>query len=128
MSYCTRFPVAEFGALLASGDFDIRWPLTFAAWYWGATSATVDEACAKFITAAGLWDEASGVLSEYEGPDPDWLFAWRKRFEACRPKQLTTKSGCSGFAWYTVTPAAPATKLDRSGQNQPERGGSRASP
>ncbi len=36
MDYCTRFPAREFAELLAAGDFDVRWPLTFAAWYYGA--------------------------------------------------------------------------------------------
>jgi hypothetical protein len=84
MSYCTWFPAAEFGALLASGDFDVRWPLTFAAWYWGASGASVDEACADFLSAAGLWDQALEVLPEYNGPDPEWLSDWRTRFEECR--------------------------------------------
>src|SRR5262245_6318567 len=65
MSYCTSFPTAEFSALLASGDFDVRWPLTFVAWYWGATSASVDQDCADFLTAADLWDQALAVLPEY---------------------------------------------------------------
>src|SRR5947208_2362641 len=56
MSYCTGFPVEEFNTLLAAGDFDVRWPLTFAAWYCGASGASVDEACAQFLSAANLWD------------------------------------------------------------------------
>jgi hypothetical protein len=82
MSYCTGFPAAEFGALLASGDFDVRWPLTFAAWYCGASGASVDQACAAFLSAAGLWDEALAVLPKYTGRD--WLPGWRSRFKGCR--------------------------------------------
>src|SRR5262245_34370686 len=81
MSYCAWFPTAEFNALHASGDFDVRWPLTFAAWYWGASGASVDQACADFLSAAGLWTEATEVLPEYTG---DWLNGWRSRFEARR--------------------------------------------
>jgi hypothetical protein len=83
MSYCTGFPVEEFGALLATGDFDVRWPLTFAAWYWGASSASVDETCADFLSAAGLWDQALEVLPEYDAPEPEWLTMWRARFAEC---------------------------------------------
>src|SRR5262245_49976605 len=69
MSYCTGFPEPEFSALLASGDFDVRWPLTFAAWFWGASSASVDKGCAAFLTAANLWDQALAVLPEYAGTE-----------------------------------------------------------
>jgi hypothetical protein len=82
MSYCTWFPAAEFRTLLASGDFDVRWPLTFAAWYWGSSGASVDQACADFLTATGLWDQALEVLAEYT--DGEWLPHWRTRFEQCR--------------------------------------------
>src|SRR5262249_37788018 len=68
MSNCTWFPAAAFAALLASGDFDVRWPVTFAAWYWSASGATVDEACADFLSAADLWDQAREVLPEYDAP------------------------------------------------------------
>ena len=84
LSYCMWFPATEFGALLASGDFDVRWPLTFAAWYWVASGASVDEACADFLSRACLWDQAAEVLPEYDGPNVEWLSAWRKRFEECR--------------------------------------------
>ena len=88
MSYCTWFPTAEFNALLASADFDVRWPLTFTAWYWGASGASVDQECADFLSTAGLWDKASEVLPEYTGGD--WLPAWRSRFQECgRTKRCT---------------------------------------
>jgi hypothetical protein len=78
MSHCTWFPSAEFRALFVSGDFDVRWPLTFAAWYWGASGASVDQACADFLTGAGLLEQALTVLPEFNGPE--WLSAWREGF------------------------------------------------
>ena len=79
MSYCTWFPRAEFSDLLSSGEFDVRWPLTFAAWYWGASGASVDQACAQFLTANTLWAKALEVLPEYTGLD--WLSGWQLRFK-----------------------------------------------
>src|SRR5262249_52234259 len=55
ISYCTWFPNEEFAALLLAGDFDVRWPLTFAAWYEGSSGASVDSACADFLASNGLW-------------------------------------------------------------------------
>lgn len=78
ISYCTHFPTAAFDALLASGRFDVRWPLTFAAYFLGSCGATVDPICARFLTAAGLWDEALEVLPEYT--EPVWLNEWRESF------------------------------------------------
>ena len=91
MSNCTWFPTAEFNALLASGDYDVSWPLTFAAWYWGASGASVDQACADFLSAAALWDKASEVLPEYAGDE--WLSTWRSRFEECRRTRLSSGPG-----------------------------------
>jgi hypothetical protein len=79
--YCTGFPTDEFRALWAAGDFDVRWPLLFAAWYWGETSASVDRACARFLSEVSLSAPARAVLPEYAA-GPDWLTAWRERFMA----------------------------------------------
>jgi hypothetical protein len=79
MSNCTAFPAAEFGRLLASGDFDVRWPLTFAAWYSGASGASVDNACRDFLVTTGLWQQALDVLPDYCGAE--WLLGWRTEFE-----------------------------------------------
>ncbi len=49
MSYCSSFPTHEFTELLASGHFDVRWPLTFAAWYWGSSGASVDKESPSFF-------------------------------------------------------------------------------
>lgn len=53
-----RFPAGEFRDLLASGDFDVHWPLTFAAWYKQASGVSVNQACVDFLSSANLWDEA----------------------------------------------------------------------
>jgi hypothetical protein len=76
--YCTGFPAAIFQFLRSEGDFDIRWPLTFAARYWGASGASVDEKCAAFLRENDLADEALEVLGEYTGED--WVRMWRERF------------------------------------------------
>jgi hypothetical protein len=83
MGFCTSFPTKEFIALLASRDFDVRWPLTFAAWYLGSCGASVDEMCADFLSEAYLWDQALQVLPEYAGRE--WLDKWRVRFGQLRP-------------------------------------------
>lgn len=79
---CTGFPEEVFEALRVTGDFDIRWPLTFACHYWGQTSASVDSACATWLRNAGLWEPARAVLPEYtnEHTGEEWVDAWRKRF------------------------------------------------
>ena len=79
--FCTGFPADEFRALRTAGDFDVRWPLSFAAWYWGESGASVDHKCAEFLSEAGLFKQARGVLTEYAA-GPDWLSAWRERFTA----------------------------------------------
>jgi hypothetical protein len=71
---CTIFPSAEFYGLREKGDFDVRWPLTFAAWYWGVSGGSVDKACTDFLSANKLWDEAIKVFPEYG--DPEWLCEW----------------------------------------------------
>ena len=76
--YCTGFPEAIFQFLRSEGDFDIRWPLTFAARYWGASGGSVDKPCAAFLRENGLAYEALQVLGEYTGED--WLRMWRERF------------------------------------------------
>ena len=75
-----RFPAGEFRDLLASGDYDVRWPLTFAAWYNEASSASVDQACLDFLTSANLWGEALKVFPEYS--DRQDLSSWLSLFIA----------------------------------------------
>lgn len=82
MSYCAGFPSKEFAELLASGNFDVRWPLTFAAWHWGASGSSVDQACADFLSKNGLWEKALEVLPEYSVRE--WLPGWRAQFEKHR--------------------------------------------
>jgi len=79
LEYCTWFPSEEVRTLLADGDFDVRWPLTFAAWYLRECGASVDQPCLHFLSAARLLDQAFAVLSEYTGSE--WLSAWRSIFE-----------------------------------------------
>jgi hypothetical protein len=83
---CTWFPTKDFNRLLANGDFDVRWPLTFTAWYLAECGASVDQGCADFLSAATLWEQARDVLPEYTGPD--WLAAWRSRFEQAHRQML----------------------------------------
>jgi hypothetical protein len=79
--YCTGFPADEFRAIWAAGDLDVRWLLSFAAWYCGATSASVDRECAWFLSEVSLTAQARAVLPEYSA-GPDWLSAWQERFAA----------------------------------------------
>lgn len=88
MTNCNGCPYRAFDILHASGDFDVRWPLTFAAWYWGASGASVDDDCAYFLSDAGLWDQALEVLPEYA--EKEWLSVWRIRIEQCIPKHFQT--------------------------------------
>lgn len=78
----TWFPAEEFRDLLASRDFDVRWPLTFAAWYKQASSASVDQACMDFLTSANLWDEALKVFPEYS--ERHDLSSWLSLFKALK--------------------------------------------
>jgi hypothetical protein len=80
--YCTEFPVVEFRDLLASGDFDVRWPLSFAAWYKISSSESVDQACVDFLTTANLWDEALQVFPEYS--ERSDLSSWLSIFKALK--------------------------------------------
>jgi hypothetical protein len=75
--YCAGFPASAFGVLCSGGDFDIRWPLTFALWYFADSGASVNELCANFLAKHCLWKQALQVLSEY--PDD-----WRQQFEQLR--------------------------------------------
>jgi hypothetical protein len=77
--YCTAFPVREFERRRSTADFDVRWPLTFAAWFWGASGAAVDRECAAFLVDSGFREQASAALAEYEGGE--WLGEWRSQFE-----------------------------------------------
>jgi hypothetical protein len=80
---CTGFPAAAFRRLLESGDFNVRWPLTFAAWRWFATGVRVDQECAEFLTEGNLWEQTWAALIEYDGAYTDlpWVSAWRAGFE-----------------------------------------------
>lgn len=77
------FPAAAFRGLLASGDFNVRWPLTVAAWYGFATGISVDQECVEFLTESNLWDQAWAALLEYdvEYTGLPWVSAWRAGFE-----------------------------------------------
>jgi hypothetical protein len=87
MYNCTMFPANEFLLLLESDDFNIRWPLTFAAWYWLASGASVDQPCADFLTYISLWEQALAILPEYSSSDI--LSKWRSNFEQYRPVKLS---------------------------------------
>ena len=75
---CTHFPADEFRQLHSVGDFDVRWVITFAAWFWGASGASVDSKCRAFLKETGLLDAARFALREYGAPD--WVSAWRTAF------------------------------------------------
>lgn len=74
---CAGFPLPEFNALFAQGDFDVRWPLTFACWYVGQSGASVDRLCAAFLKQKGLCEAAQELLSEYG--NNQWVSAWGKQ-------------------------------------------------
>jgi len=79
LTYCTEFPSAAFHTLLWSGDFDVRWPLSFTAAYLGASGGSVDRQCAEFLAAAGLSQHALAALPEYIGDK--WMNKWRMDLE-----------------------------------------------
>lgn len=85
LTYCTAFPVHEFTFLAEAGEFDVRWPLTFACWYWGASGASVDSHCAKFIQHQNLVEPARATLCQYSG---EFVSKWREDFV----QQLTSCS------------------------------------
>jgi hypothetical protein len=77
--YCCGFPDEAFGELAADGTFDVRWPLSFAACYFGLSGAHIDEACETFLLHRGFWEEAVKVLPEYRCDE--WVTDWRKGFQ-----------------------------------------------
>jgi hypothetical protein len=77
--YCSFFPGDVFQALHSQGDFDVRWPLSFACCYVLDSGASVDILCADFLHNAGLWAQARAVLHEYTGQEG--VSGWRERFE-----------------------------------------------
>ena len=84
---CNAFPAEDFATLLSQGDFDCRWPLSFAAWHWKTSGVSVDNACIGFLASAGLSEQVDRLLSEYRDKS-DWLSEWHERF-----RKLWTASG-----------------------------------
>ncbi len=83
MSSGAGFPTDAFRGLLGAGNFNVRWPLSFAAWRWFATGASVDRECAGFLSEAHMWVQAWAALEEYVGEYTGlpWLSVWRSGFE-----------------------------------------------
>ncbi len=90
------FPKDEFHMLAVVGVFDIRWPLTFAAWYRLSSDASVDQECAEFYTNLAIWEHVLAILPEYSGITG--LSGWaegfpqyRKPFQSLHPLKEKTE-------------------------------------
>ena len=70
MWYCASFPEDAFRRLLSAANFDVRWPMTFACWYFLASGARCDKQCVHFLRRANLIDDARRHLTEYSNESP----------------------------------------------------------
>lgn len=75
--FCSGFPSIEFNALHSSAEFDIRWPLTYSAWYFGSSGGSVEIDCIEFVVGIHGQRDAKNALNEYIGPQ--WLDTWKAR-------------------------------------------------
>ena len=96
--YCHKgFPKEEFYVLAVIGHLDIRWPLTFAAWYCLSSGESIDEECADFYTNTAAWDHVLAVLPQYSCIDglSDWVerfIQYRKPFQSLHPLKDKSKT------------------------------------
>lgn len=73
--FCGGFPYVEFNALSHHTDFDIRWPLSYAACYFGSSGGSVDTECLEFVVGIERQQDAKNALNDYIGDQ--WLEAWK---------------------------------------------------
>jgi hypothetical protein len=82
----TGFPNRVFFSLVRCNYFDVKWPLTFAAWYKLYSSSSVDQECADFFTNCNLWKHVQKILPTYYANND--LSGWAKQLSKYRKSFL----------------------------------------